>query len=804
MSLLSVERDTEILIDNQLRNLGWHNDPQSPERNVYQQRVKTQAQRKKLQGMKPDYILYSSNSSTPLAVIEAKRQGRNIHEALRQGTEYAVRLDAPIVFATDGVFTKTIHAKVGKPLMLNGEELDELIREAMAVRFVATNEVSTLGKRVVQSRSDLISIFATVNSLLREEGLQQGLERFTEFANILFLKVLSEIEDGKEERGEQSSIDPAYRWNYFRDKKGPELLSYVSDTVLKWFSREYRDDNIFQPLQIKHPDNLRQIIDLLDGLLLTDINADIKGDAFEYFIRSYSASNPSDLGEIFTPRHIVKTMVRLLKPEIGEKICDPFCGTGGMLIAVFQYLMDTMPRNSGNLDTLRTRSVYGAELTKTASIAKMNMILAGDGHNNIHRRDSLAHPVDGKYDIVITNMPFAQKTRYGELYDVPSRNGDVVCPQHCFRALVDGGRMALIVPEGFLSNPTKAFEDVRRFLLDRATLRSIVSLPRGAFEPYNRSKTNILYFTGAKASRTYMHYWFFDVRNDGYTLDKRRRRIPDGNDLELVLSENQPERQPEQYLASLGIARIDAQKVRDNQFILTAAHYRSVGLEPTYETVRLSELLEPASGDRIGNAADAPVMSVTMEHGLIDQAEKFQKRVASANISQYKKVYRNELVVGFPIDEGALGFQLKYPFAAVSPAYTVWRLKDASVDIAFLDILLRSQVLREEYRLKMQGAVDRRRSIDRAVFLRIEIPIPPAHVRRAVIRQRKQMDEAADRIKALEREVARGLRELWEVPDEDRHDAEVAQERLAAINADHEPLISGQVLDQRLADLERA
>ena len=66
------------------------------------------------------------------------------------------------------------------------------------------------------------------------------------------------------------------------------------------------------------------------------------------------------------------------------------------------------------------------------------------------------------------------------------------------------------------------------------------------------------------------------------------------------------------------------------------------------------------------------------------------------------------------------------------------------------------------------------------------------------------MDEAADRIKALDREVARGLRELWEVPDEDRHDAEVAQERLAAINADHEPLISGQVLQQRLADLERA
>ena len=804
MSLLSVERDTEILIDNQLRNLGWLNDPRSPGRNVYQQRVKTQAQRKKLHGMKPDYILYPSHSSTPLAVIEAKRQGRNIHDALRQGTEYANRLDAPIVFATDGVFTKTVHAKVGMPLMLNGEELDELIREVLAVKYITTNEVCTLDKRVIQSRSELISLFATVNSLLREEGLQQGLERFTEFANILFLKVLSEIEDGKEECGERSTIDPAYRWNHFRDKKGPELLSYVSDTVLKWFSQEYRDDNIFQPLQIKHPDNLRQIVEMLDGLQLTDINADIKGDAFEYFIRSYSASNPSDLGEIFTPRHVVKTMVRLLKPEIGEKICDPFCGTGGMLIAAFRYLMDTMPRNRGNLDTLQTRTIYGAELTKTASIAKMNMILAGDGHNNIHRRDSLAHPVDSKYDIVITNMPFAQKTRYGEQYSVPSRNGDVVCPQHCFRALVDGGRMALIAPEGFLSNTTKAFEDVRRFLLDRATLKSIVSLPRGSFEPYNRSKTNILYFTDAKVSRTDTHYWFFDVRNDGYTLDKRRRPIRGGNDLELVLSENHPERQTDQYLASLGIARIDVQKARDNKFILTAAHYRSIGLEPKYETVRLSELLEPGSGDRIGNTADAPVMSVTMERGLIDQGEKFRKRVASADISQYKKVYRNELVVGFPIDEGALGFQLRYPFAAVSPAYTVWCLKDASVDIEFLDILLRSHVLRDEYRLRMQGAVDRRRSIDKDVFLSIEIPMPPAQVRRAIVRKRKQMDEAADRIKKLEYDVATGLRELWEIPDEDRNDAEVAQERLAAINAGQEPVISGKVLEQRLAELERA
>ena len=135
------------------------------------------------------------------------------------------------------MYTKAIHTKFNKPLKLNGEEIDELIRETLALRYLNTSEISTLDKKVIKSRGELISVFGKVNELLREEGLQQGLERFTEFSNILFLKVLSEIEDIKEERGQKSEIDIVYRWNFFRDKKGQELISYISDTVLKSFSQ---------------------------------------------------------------------------------------------------------------------------------------------------------------------------------------------------------------------------------------------------------------------------------------------------------------------------------------------------------------------------------------------------------------------------------------------------------------------------------------------------------------------------------------------------------------------------------------
>jgi len=765
MTMLTVERDTEILIDTQLKNLGWDNNPHSKDRNVYLQRVKTEEQKRRLQGKRPDYTLYGSNSNDPIAVIEAKKPGQNIHEAIKQGAWYAERLEAPIVFATDGVFTKTLHLKANKPLKLNGEEIDELIRETLALKYLSTNEVNTLDKKVIKSRGELISLFDTVNDLLREEGLQKGLERFTEFANILFLKVLSEVEDGKESRGEKSKIDLAYRWDYFRNKKGSELLSYVSDTVLKWFSKEYQDENIFQPLQIKHPDNLKEIINLLDDLQLTDINADIKGDAFEYFIRSYSASNPSDLGEIFTPRHVVKTMVRLLQPKIGETIYDPFCGTGGMLIVAFKYLMDTMPRNEKNMELLTNHTMYGADLTKTASIAKMNMILAGDGHSNICRQDSLANPIDDKYNIILTNMPFAQKTRYGDKYKIPNRSGDIVCPQHCFRALKQGGRMAIIVPDGFLSNTNnKAYEDVRKYLLNNANLKSVISLPRGAFEPYNRAKASILYFTDVKISKTKSHYWYFDVKNDGFTLDKKRHRIEGDNDLQLVLSENNLEKQKEEYLLSVGIDKINLEKVKNNNYILNAAPYRGDYLnysKSKYRPVRLGDLFELSGREKIGEFIDAPIMSITMNQGLIDQNEKFKKRIASSDISKYKKVYKNELVVGFPIDEGVLGFQYKYPYAAVSPAYTIWKLKRHDIDLIFLEMLLRSSQMREIYKSKMQGAVDRRRSIPKDVFLEIKIPIPPMEEQKKIVNNQEKIKQEELIIKDLEQKIDGQLKTLW-------------------------------------------
>jgi type I restriction enzyme, S subunit len=141
-------------------------------------------------------------------------------------------------------------------------------------------------------------------------------------------------------------------------------------------------------------------------------------------------------------------------------------------------------------------------------------------------------------------------------------------------------------------------------------------------------------------------------------------------------------------------------------------------------TERLGNLLEQSGSERAGDR-EFPILSITMKDGLVDQSTKFKKRIASKNTAAYRVVYANELVVGFPIDEGVIGFQTKYPAAIVSPAYGIWRLKQPNETyIPYIERYLRSSVARAFYASKMRGGVARRRSLNRKDFLEIEIPFP--------------------------------------------------------------------------------
>ncbi len=177
--------------------------------------------------------------------------------------------------------------------------------------------------------------------------------------------------------------------------------------------------------------------------------------------------------------------------------------------------------------------------------------------------------------------------------------------------------------------------------------------------------------------------------------------------------------------------------------------------------MKLGDLFEPSGADRVGYGNNIPVMSITMHSGLIDQKDKFNKRIASKDISKYRKVYRNELVVGFPIDEGVLGFQTKYKYAAVSPAYKIWKLKKSTIDIRVLEMILRSNTMREIYKLKLQGAVDRRRSIPDEIFLEIEIPQPSKNMILEIAKRYEEMIRTKQRLAGKNNDLKNAVERLW-------------------------------------------
>jgi len=591
---MPLEAETRVLIDRSLENLGWKLS--GKDQNVYYEQPRTEAEKKKLGGKRPDYVLYSKESDRPLIVIEAKKKGSRIDAALEQGIGYARAINAPLVFATDGVFCKAFHTDANRPPILNGEEIDEFIREALALRYLTSYEVNTVSPKVQYDRKELIRIFDEANNMLRGEGLRAGIERFGEFANILFLKLISESEQIKRESGRPTKFDVACSWDSIKKIPSSTRIEYINKTVYDKLNALYSTD-IFTPLQIRDPSILKEIMDKLDPLMLTDVDSDVKGDAFEYFLKA-STSTKNDLGEYFTPRHIVKTMVRLVNPQIGETVYDPFCGTGGFLIESFRYIFNNMARTEANLKTLRESTVYGNEITNTARITKMNMILAGDGHSNIEMKDSLANPVDGTstytdengavhhngFDIVLANMPYSQKTKHGSLYDLPSNNGDSICVQHCMKAInsaSENGRMALVVPEGFLFR--KDLTKTREYLLDHCQLQSIISLPQGVFLPYTGVKTDIIYATKvnqkAKASEKKKDFWYFDVKSDGYTLDNHRRKLETPSDLSKYEEYRKLDKDQAADMMKVGFEIIPLDKVRRNANILVGSRYRTLAKE---------------------------------------------------------------------------------------------------------------------------------------------------------------------------------------------------------------------------------
>jgi len=501
------------------------------------------------------------------------------------------------------------------------------------------------------------------------------------------------------------------------------------------------------------------------------------GNAYEYLLSIMSSQG--DAGQFRTPRHIIDFVVDVINPTKNDKILDPACGTAGFLVSAYNHILEN--QNSGEGTAQREKpltpderralmsNLEGYDIDPTmVRIAQVNMYLHQFKNPQIFQYDSLTNEErwSDKFDVILANPPFMTPkggikphTRYG----VKSNRSEVLFVDYILSHLRPKGRAGIIVPETVLFLTNSAYKEIRKSLIENG-LYAVVSLPNGVFLPYSSVKTSILLFNN-ELSQSIQEICFVKINSDGFELIGTRKPtiqndLPDAKSLLAdFLAGNEIE---DSRIIQIPKARI----VSDSNYFLNIERYQEKSeASSSHSMATFGEIFSAKENEKVGKR-DLPVMSITMAHGLIDQGEKFTRRIASVNIETYKIVRQNELVVGFPIDEGVLGFLTNHEEAAVSPAYGIWKLNDPGrFDVEYLELVLRSMQMRQIYKANMQGAVGRRRTVPKDVFLKLEIPAPDIETQRKLVAkinaEKEEKELAKKKIELYEANIQELISSLW-------------------------------------------
>ncbi len=484
-------------------------------------------------GKRPDYHFYGPRSSKPIAFLEAKKMGIKLDDALDQATEYAkvaYANESPpmVVFASDGIQVRSRHAD-GSDLTLNNYPVNYIPPLDVMQELVQSPSASQ--GEVIDSVNSLIDIFSEAADSMRRDGIDAGINQLREFCVLLFIKIMAE-------RGNR----PAQQnWGKISRASGKGLID-IYKKVLQGYRDEYGE--IFSGSEINNPEILESLVDRVNPINFTNSGIDIKGEAFEFFLSKYSIGNKSALGQYFTPRHITSMMSNLLNPQPGDKILDPFCGTGGMLISCYfdikMGLDSTSPKFDQKLEELRNSTLYGNDISNsTSGLAKMNMILLGDGQSNIERGDSFKRQEWKKYDKLITNIPFnidapidkEQMLQFIEKSGLEGDDWNELCVVKCVESIKPGGSAAIVLPLT-LCHADK-YRKLREYIANKSNIRACIRLPEKTFVFYTTAQTAVLILDNIHRANT-SEFTFVHIKADGMSQDKNREPIPE-NDIPKIL-----------------------------------------------------------------------------------------------------------------------------------------------------------------------------------------------------------------------------------------------------------------------------
>ena len=406
-------------------------------------------------------------------------------------------------------------------------------------------------------------------------GITNPLTVIEQITFLMFARLLdiSETRDenrmkrtGKSFQRRFSDDEQNLRWSQFRHLGADEMLPVVRDKVFPHFRKSSTSGTAFAEfmkdaqLMIQKQSLLVKAVNMIDQLPLTE--GDAKGDLYEYLLSKLTTAGIN--GQFRTPRHIIRLMVDMLDPKPTDVVGDPSAGTGGFLVQVMQYLLETYTSPEGEIeetdpetgkieklftgdlledhrDHIRSHMFHGFDFDATMlRIAAMNLMLHGVDDPDIHYQDTLSTGFVDRFpkaategfDVILANPPFKGSLDFEDVHpallrQVKTKKTELLFLVLILRMLKTGGRSATIVPDGVLFGSSGAHVGLRKLLVDNNQLEAVISLPGGVFKPYAGVSTGILVFT--KGGRT-DDVFFYDVEADGYSLDDKRDPI-EANDL---------------------------------------------------------------------------------------------------------------------------------------------------------------------------------------------------------------------------------------------------------------------------------
>ncbi|QEW05138.1 type I restriction-modification system subunit M [Nitrincola iocasae] len=374
------------------------------------------------------------------------------------------------------------------------------------------------------------------------------------------------------------------RWSEFKRMQAEEMLQHVQSKVFPFlkdlngaesnFTHHMKNAVFIIPkpsLMVEAVKTIDEIFEVMERDSRENGQAfqDIQGDVYEMLLSEIATAGKN--GQFRTPRHIIKLLADLVQPQLGHKIADPACGSGGFLLGAYQYIVtqlaltqmkkgagtkDLTPDEDGFIRTsvaaaltekaqaILSASLWGYDIDSTmVRLGLMNLMMHGIDEPNIDYKDTLSksYTQEAEYDIIMANPPFTGSIDKGDINEnlqLSTTKTELLFVENIYRLLKKGGTAGVIVPQGVLFGSGKAFKDLRKILVDRCDLKAVITLPSGVFKPYAGVSTAILLFTKVWGPKDKVdkpateHVWFYEMAADGYSLDDKRskQKTTDGKD----------------------------------------------------------------------------------------------------------------------------------------------------------------------------------------------------------------------------------------------------------------------------------